>query len=154
MFTRSEASRIKHEFWTTFGRYMAPVLSSEGEKINWINYHTGVKDIYFRMEASSKSASIAISLEHKNPDIQRHYFARLLELQDLLHITLIEKWDWQLHIDIDGRVLTRISKTLPNVSVMNKEHWADLISFFKPRIIALDHFSASAKYHLEADSYH
>jgi len=40
MFKRQEASRLREEFWTTFGRYMRPVLSTEGIKINWINYKT------------------------------------------------------------------------------------------------------------------
>ena len=62
MFSRHEASRIKHEFWTTFGKYMRPILSAEGLKINWVNYHTRLKDVYFRMDAGKKSAMIAITL--------------------------------------------------------------------------------------------
>lgn len=148
MFTRDEISRIKHEFWTTFGRYMRPVISAEGEKINWINYHTGVKDIYFRMETSGKSAFIAISIEHKDPGLQQLYFEQFLEMQDLLHTTLKETWDWQLHTEVDGKVVSRISKTLHGASVVNKDHWPDLISFFKPRIIALDSFWENSKYTL------
>jgi hypothetical protein len=148
MFTRDEISRIKHEFWTTFGRYMRPILSAEGEKINWVNYHTGVKDIYFRMETSVKSAFIAISIEHKDPGLQQLYFEQLLEMQDLLHNTLEETWDWQLHMEVDGKIVSRISKTLQGASVMNKDHWPDLISFFKPRIIALDAFWEDSKFTL------
>jgi hypothetical protein len=148
MFTRDEVSRIKHEFWTTFGRYMRPVLSAEGQKINWVNYHTGIKDIYFRMETTGKSAFIAISIEHKDPDIQQLYFEQLLEMKDLLHSTLGETWDWQLHAEVDGKVVSRTSKTLDGASVMNRDHWPDLISFFKPRIIALDAFWENGKYTL------
>jgi hypothetical protein len=147
MFSREEASRIKEEFWTAFGRYMTPVLSAEGDKINWINYHTRLKDVYFRMEAGKKSAEIFISMEHRDPGIQELYFEQFLELKTMLHAVLQEEWEWQLHTQsADGKVISKISRSITGVSVFNKEHWPDLISFFKPRIIALDSFWEDGKY--------
>jgi hypothetical protein len=147
MFTREEASRIRHEFWTTFGRYMSPVLSAEGTKVNWVNYHTHVKDVHFRMSAEQKSASIAISIEHRDLDIQQLYFEQFLEFKTLLHTTLEEEWEWQLHQHVDdGKVVSRIIKEMPGVSVFNREQWPDLISFFKPRMIALDSFWENARH--------
>jgi len=140
---------MKAEFWTTFGRYMSPVPSADGKKINWVNFHTGVKDVYFRMDAGNKSASISISLEHQDVDIQEIYFSQFMELNSLLHETLGEPWKWELHVQHDGKIVSRISKTLQGVSVLNKEHWGDLISFFKLRIVALDRFWENAKYSFE-----
>src|SRR5688500_4628212 len=111
MFSREEASRIKHEFWTTFGKYMSPIPSAEGMKISWVNYHTGLKDIYFRMDANKKSAAIFISMEHTDSDLQELYFEQFLEMKDVLHATLQEKWDWQLHTRVaDGKIISRIYK--------------------------------------------
>jgi hypothetical protein len=150
MFTREEASRIRQEFWTTFGRYMSPVLSAEGIKINWVNYHTRLKDVYFRMDAGQKSAAICISMEQRDPGIQELYFEQFLEFKNMLHGTLEEEWAWQLHVpDADGKIVSRICKEIPGVSVFNKDHWPALISFFKPRIIALDSFWENAKYGFE-----
>lgn len=150
MFTRHEASRIRQEFWTAFGRYMSPVLSSEGTNINWVNYHTRVKDIHFRMDAGQKESAIYISIEHRDPEIQQIYFERFTELKDLLHSTLEEEWEWQLTVPVDdGRIISRIYKEITGVSVFNKDHWPELISFFKPRIIALDGFWENAKYGFE-----
>jgi hypothetical protein len=149
MFTRAEASRLKHEFWTTFGKYMSPVLSAEGMKINWVNYHTGIKDVHFRMEARQKSATIAISLEHSDPDFQELYFRQFQEFSELLRGTLDETWEWQLLEERDGKLVSRIYTELTGVSVLNKDHWPELISFFKPRIIALDIFWENAKYSFE-----
>ena len=147
MFTREESSRLKHEFWTTFGKYMSPIPSAEGIRINWVNYHTRLKDVYFRMDAGKKSAMISISLEHSDPDIRQLYFEQFLEMKDMLHATLEEDWDWQLQLSHnDGRVISRIYKEISDVSVFNKDDWPDLISFFKPRIIALDNFWENAKY--------
>jgi hypothetical protein len=140
MFTREEASQLRQEFWTVFGQYMKPVPSAEGLKINWINYHTRIREVYFRMDAGAKDATIAITLEHRDAGMQELYFEQFLELQDLLHATLAETWTWQLHATVNDRVISRIYTTLPGVSVFNKNHWPELISFFKPRMIALDAF--------------
>jgi hypothetical protein len=151
MFSRAEASRIRHEFWTAFGRYMSPVPSAEGMKINWVNYHTGLKDVYFRMNAGNQSATISISIEHHDPDIQQLYFEQFLEMKDMLHATLEEEWEWQLHMPAgDGKMISSIYKELSQVCVLNKDHWPDLISFFKPRIIALDSFWENARWGFEA----
>lgn len=148
MFTQVQVSRTKQEFWTAFGKYMSPVPSAEGLKISWINYHTTVKDVYFRMDAGLKSASIYISFEQPVDSVRELYFEKLLQSKTMLHEALGEEWVWQRNIEIDGKVVSRISKTVPGVSVMNTDHWPDLISFFKPRMIALDAFWENAKYSL------
>lgn len=143
MYTREESSLIKQEFWTIFGKYMSPIRSSEGLRVNWINYKTGIKDVYFRMETFGDSAAIFISMEHKDPGIRELFFEQFLELKLMLSETLQEEWDWQ-------RDQSRIIKELPNASVFNKDQWPELISFFKSRIIALDGFWENAKYSFEA----
>jgi hypothetical protein len=149
MFTRAESSRIKQEFWTTFGKYMRPIPSAEGLEINWINYHTKIKDIYFRMTTDPRSASIYISLEHNDPAIRDSYFEQFLELKTILHTTLEEEWDWQRYVPVNGKVISKIGKELPGISVFNKNQWPELISFFKPRMIALDSFWENARYSFE-----
>jgi len=151
MYSRQEASQLKQEFWTAFGQYMTPVLNTEGEKINWINYKTGEKDIYFKMEADNKSASISIELTHKDASIRQIYFEQLAQLKNLLNEALQEEWNWlgQTH-DENGKQISRIYTELTDVNIFRKEDWPALISFFKPRIIALDEFWSSAKYSFEA----
>jgi Domain of unknown function (DUF4268) len=149
MFTREEASRTKQEFWTAFGKYMNPVPSAEGLKIHWVNYRTTISDVYFRLDAAHGSATIAISLEHSDLRKQQLYFEKLQQQKTLLQEALGEPWDWQLHATVEGKVISRIYKTLPAVSVLNKEDWPELISFFKTRMIALDGFWQDAKYSFE-----
>jgi hypothetical protein len=149
MFTRAQASIIRQEFWTAFGKYMRPVHSAEGMKINWVNYHTGIKNIHFRMAADHHSAAIYISIQHPDPEIQELYFEQFMALKELLHNTLQEEWLWQLRVPVDGKVITRIYKEMPGVSVFNRDQWPELISFFKQRIIALNIFWENAKYSFE-----
>lgn len=150
MYKREEAARLREEFWTTFGRYMGPVPAAEGGKVNWINYRTGIKDVYFRMHAGHNSAAIEITLEHRDATLREYYFMKFAELKVLLHVKVNEEWTWEPTVQMAaGKTIGRIGKELADVSVYNREQWPDLISFFKPRVIALDDFWAEAKYHFE-----
>jgi hypothetical protein len=150
MFKHQEAAKLKEEFWTTFGRYMSPIPSSEGKRINWINYKTGLKDVYFRMDVIKHSAIISISIEHREADIREIYFQQFEELKTMLHSELGEEWLWQPIAPMaEGKIISRIYYELTGFSVFNKEQWTNLISFFKPRIIALDRFWEDARYSFE-----
>lgn len=150
MYSKQEAYLLRQEFWTSFGQYMSLHLSADGEKINWINFKTGEKNIYFKMNADNKNASIAIELTHTSPDIREIYFQQFEEFKKLFHNTLGEEWIWNLHdADENGRHISRIFTTVQGVSVFNKADWPAIISFFKPRIIALDEFWSSVKYAFE-----
>lgn len=147
MYSKDEASQLKQAFWTTFGQYISPQLSAEGLKVNWVNYKTGIKHLYFRMEANKRSASISIEIAYPDPGVQELFFEQFLELKNILHGVLDEDWEWQLHHQTeDGKTISRIVRKLHNVSIFNKNDWPALISFFKPRIIALDEFWSDAKY--------
>ena len=142
---------MRKEFWTSFGQYMLPVLSAEGEKASWLNYKTGEKNVFFRMHADNKKAVIAIELHHPDTDIQQLYYEQFQQLKKLMEQTIGEEWQWQLHTtDETGKTISWIYKELESVSVFRKEDWPRLISFFKPRIIALDEFWSNVKYSFEA----
>jgi hypothetical protein len=151
LYSKDEASQLKQEFWTTFGQYISPQLSAEGLRVNWVNYKTGIKYVYFRMEAGKKSASIAIEIAHPDAGIQELFFEQFLELKNVLHSALNEEWEWQLHrMDEEGKITSRIIRQLYGVSIFNRNDWPELISFFKPRIISLDEFWSDAKYAFDA----
>jgi hypothetical protein len=141
MYSREEASQLRQSFWTAFGQYMSPVLSSEGQKVNWINYRTGFSGVQFKMDAGSKKADIGITLTHSDTGIQELFFEQFREYQTLLRQYLDEEWNWVLHAhDESGRTVSRIYTEIPGVSVFNRDDWPALIAFFKPRITALDEF--------------
>jgi hypothetical protein len=147
MYTREQASQIRQAFWTAFGQYMAPVLSAEGMRTNWVNYKTGLKYVFFKLHADKKQASIGIELTHPDEGIQELFFEQFIELRQLLHDAVGEEWEWDLHTtDENGKTISRIFREINGVSVFNQDNWPELISFFKPRIIALDEFWSNAMY--------
>lgn len=151
MYSRAEASQMRHAFWTTLGQYLAPQRSAEGERVNWINYKTGEKAVLFKMRAETTGAYIGIELTHADPDIQQLYFEQFRALKGLLQQHLHEEWIWQLHTTLEaGGTASRIFTERTGVNIMQREDWPQLISFFKPRILALDAFWSDVKYAFEA----
>ena len=147
MYSKEEASRLKQSFWTVFGQYLFPQLSAEGLKINWINYKTGIKNLHFKMDADSKTASIAIEITHPDAGIQELFFEQFKELKNVLNSCLPEEWLWQLHLaGENGKMISKISKSILQVNVFDRNDWPAIISFLKPRITALDEFWSTAKY--------
>jgi hypothetical protein len=146
MYSRAETAKIRKDFWTTFGQYMKPVPSSGGYRVNWQNYKTGVKDIYFRMRAERDFTSIGIEIAHQDEELQELFFGQFVEFQKLLENELGEKWDWEMHVpDEFGKTISRIQKVQKGLNVMDQNDWPAIISFLKPRIIALDAFWENIK---------
>ncbi len=139
MYSRAEASQLKHEFWIAFGRYISLNLSSEGMKINWVNYHTGYKHVYFKMEADQKKAEISIQLTHPDALMRELYFDKFSSFRTIITDALNEAWEWQAETtDESGKSISKIYTAMQGVNVYDKNTWPEIISFLKPRIIALD----------------
>ncbi len=146
MYSKQEASLIRKEFWTSFGQYMRPITNADGEAINWINYKTGVKDIFFRMDADSSFASVGIELHSSDATLREEHFYQFTQLKKILEEETGEEWKWEPDVtDEYGKTFGRISKKLPDVSIFKKSDWPAIISFLKPRIIALDRFWGSVR---------
>jgi hypothetical protein len=150
MFSKQEAAQLRKEFWTVFGQYMSPIPSSEGEKINWINYRTGVKGLQFKMDVNSNGASIAIELILTDAEKQKFFFEQLIQQKNIFQNILQEEWTWRLHTyDENGKMVSRVYKEKKGGNILKREDWPSLISFFKLRIMKLDEFWNSVKYGFE-----
>ena len=92
MYSKEEAKKLKQEFWTAYGQYMALTPSADGERVNWVNYKTGIKHLYFRMDATNKVVTIAVEMTHPDAGIRQLMYDQFLELKNVLHDTLEEEW--------------------------------------------------------------
>ena len=150
VYSKQEKAKLQQEFWTAFGKYIAPAPSAEGLKINWINYKTGVKDVRFFMEADMHKAVIGIKLSHEDPEIRALFFEQFEKLSPQLTTYLKETWQWHLHYENEHyQESSRIYTTLEPSNIFNKDHWPEIISFLKPKLIALDAFWCDWKYAFE-----
>jgi hypothetical protein len=147
LYTREETKQIKEKFWTKFGQFMALSVNSEGDRINWVNYKTGIKHLYFRMDAGHKSAYILIQMDHPDRGIRALMMEQFEQYRSLLTGMLGEEWIWSdSDVDSYGKEWSSISATLTGVSIFREEDWPDLMTFFKSRILILDEFWNNAKH--------
>ena len=140
MYSKQEESFLRKQFWTSFGQYLAPIPSAGANKINWINYKTGIKGIHFKMDATIDRAYIGIEISHDSIATQALYFNHFKTLRQDLEKTVAEKWIWEEAVEINGKNISRICKTLNNTNIYRQTDWPQIISFLKTRIISLDHF--------------
>ena len=150
MYSKQAASLLTQQFWTAFGQYMAPVLSDEGEKINWVNYKTGIKFIKFPMQSVSNTASIAIEFSHPDVVVLQQQFDLLATFKNQFSEECGNNWQWQkMKPDKQEKMIGSITASIENVSIMNKSDWPEIISFFKSHLISLDKFWSNYKFAFE-----
>ncbi len=141
MYTKEEASAIRHKFWTSFGLYMTPVPSFSNEKVNWVNYKTGIKGIFFKMDVDKSSASVAIEIRLPNTELQHQYFYTFTKFANQL--IEISGSNWVMDKDYVNEYDQNISKIfidIKGVNIFNQNDWPVIITFLKKNIIALDNF--------------
>lgn len=145
MYSRKQASQIKQEFWTTYGQYMRPVISASGDKVNWVNYKTGIKHLRFVSDADNHKAMIGIELSHPDKEMQLLFMEQFEQMKPFFDSTIGEEWIWDKSAyDTLGRPICLIYKSIDHVNILDKDCWPTLIQFLKPRIIALDEFWSMA----------
>ena len=150
MYSKAEKSNIKKEFWTSFGMYMKPVPNADGQPINWINYKTGIRHIYFRMDADTKYCSVAIEIKNPLTEERLKLYEKFTSLKKIFTGTCGTNWVWSRNAyDDDGAEISRIYYGQEGLNIMKKEDWPEIISFFKERIIKLDEFWLMVKINFE-----
>ena len=141
MYTKAEASAIKQKFWTSFGKYMLPVPSASGEKVNWVNYKTGIKGIFFKMDASKDTAYVSIEISLTNIELQQQYFQSFRNLTKQFEKAVGAEWHMKEDfITDDYKQVSTIYIQLQSVNIFKESDWPSIIAFLKKNIIALDEF--------------
>ena len=138
MYSKEQIATLKTKFWTNFGQYMKPVPSASGLPVNWINYKTGIRHIQFKMDVDNTKAIIAIEISHPNTTERLQYYHQFAALKKILETTF--NWQWNETLLTDHKTVSSILQQLDNVNILNQADWPAIISFLKPRIIALDAF--------------
>jgi hypothetical protein len=150
MYSKSEAASIKKEFWTSFGAYMKPILNADAQSINWVNYKTGIKNIFFRTDVDNKKAAISIEINHLSTEERIEVFEKLHSMKYTFDEYVFGEWIWLAEtFDEDGSEMSKIYTDITNVNIFNKNDWPRIISFFKQNLISLDLFWCMVKPHFE-----
>jgi hypothetical protein len=133
--------KIKDAFWSTFGKYMSLTPSATGEKINWINYKTGIKHLAFKIDADDRSVKIAIECSNPSQETRERLAAQLMRDKQLLADYTGEGWIFDMTAGNEMAVTGfRCYKTLTGPNIYLRQDWPEIISFLKKNLLGLDAF--------------
>ena len=132
MFSKSEAKRLRHEFWTSFGKSFPR---------NWILYNTKVKGLSFKFHFDPKTAYVALIIDMA-PSLQDVYWQRLLSHQTILKRDFLStiKFDQQLHVSDEKWVSAAYVEIDKKVSIHNKSSWKESMEFLNESMICFEEF--------------
>lgn len=145
MYSKEERATFQRAFWTAYGKYMMPVPNSTGEKVNWVNYKSGVRNIFFKLRFDRSRAQVAIELTHADRTARLEIYERFLRLKHLFEAVVGVGWQWCKETFTDDRELSSISISVENVNVFNRDDWPTVISFLKQEMLLLDRFWQEVK---------
>ena len=146
MYSKEETATIRTAFWTSLGLFMKPILSSEYEKVNWVNYNTGVKGISFKLVANQKEAYLIVEIKTKDVEIKNLLFDQFLEFKGLFESEVGDNWIW-IKEDFNefNQERALIKSPVTVINIYNKMDWDIPFSFFKKNLIAFDAFWENPK---------
>ena len=146
MFSKAEAKALNERFYTAFGVYMRKHQPQADYGLRWLNYNTGVKNVFFRVEADKRSGRVSIDLQHSDPGMRALFFEQFLEFKKILNNYMETELNWDLqYILPSGREISRIYVQKEGLSLYNEDDWRDFFEFFELYLIRLDAFWADFK---------
>lgn len=120
---------------------MKPVPSASGEPVNWLNYHTGIRGIYFRLDANRGGATASIEVTGSDEETRIQRFRKISALLAANHPGSSSGWVFEERaIDEHGRPFARIFREIPRLDFTKETDWPALITFFKESMLLLDDF--------------
>ena len=141
MYDKDTVKNTKTEFYTSFGKFMGNHRSAHGNKVKWVNYNTGIKHLYLRLEADKKSARICIDLQHKDDDIRELFYEQFKALKTVFHEIMKTEWVWvEKHINETGFDQCRIYIEIDEFNIFDKTTWKKAFKFYKNYLLKFDSF--------------
>lgn len=141
MISTREKALIMERFWVSLGKYLAPLPSASGAKVNWVNYKTGIKNIQFIMVFEGDVVRFMIRIGGSDDAVRSGLFHQFQKLSNSLEECTSGDWKWEENGRDDfDKTHAVISKMVADVSVYRQEDWPQIISFYKYNILGLDKF--------------
>lgn len=141
MYAKEEKQRINTQFWTGFKTFMSRTRSSNGRKMNWLNYPSDVKYIYIRLEVDEKSARFCFDIQAKDDGIRAIIWEQMGELKNLLEAAMGTEGIWIEHASSPSiPAFSRIVWERNGVSLYNYDNYEEIFHFLRDRLVHFDAF--------------
>lgn len=141
MFSKEESRQLNLAFWNGFQDYISKNRSSNGRKINWLNYPSDIKSIFIRLEVDSKGARLCVDIQPKDDEIRALLFEQMSELKVVLEEITVEKPTWiENHYYLNKQYISRIVWENNLLNFYKSEHRDLIYTFLAERLLKFDLF--------------
>ena len=141
MYDKQTVRNTKKLFYTSFGKFMGREKSNSGEKVKWINYQTGIKSIFVRLDANQTTAKICIDIQHKDVDIRELHYEQFIQLKRVFTSISDVNWIWEeQYISDNNTTFSRIYSEHCNFNIYDKTKWKCAFDFYKKSLLHFDEF--------------
>lgn len=133
MYSKEQASLLRKEFWTSFGKSFPR---------KWILYNTKIKDFSFKFVANQKEALVCLDIESKFKTKNELLYEQILELQNILKEDYLPDVIFDEFYLLDtGKIIHRIYvKYNGEFNIYNKNTWQNVFIFFKEAMHQFEEF--------------
>ena len=146
MLPKEERKALNEAFWAGFKTHMRACMSSSGRRINWINYPTGVKDVYMRMEVDAHGVRLCFDVQPKDDGIRSIIWEQMTELKTLMQAEMgIEAIYLEKSHYWNERLISRIKWEDNTLNYFNEEDIPKIIEFLKDKLITHKEFIKQMK---------
>lgn len=140
MLSKEAKKELNTNFWNGFRKEMRNKNSSGGKGINWINYPSGVKDVYIRLEVEPKITRVCFDIQPKDDDIRSILWEQMTELKVVMESNVGEAtWNEEDRY-LDDRTVSRISWEKTGSNFYNINDHPEIKEFLKTTLIKFDAF--------------
>jgi hypothetical protein len=94
MLSKEALKEYNSNFWDAFRIRMRKHRSSNGRRINWINYPSDVKSIFIRLQVDKKCVALNFDVQFKDPEILEIVWEQLNEMKKIMETTMEFKGEW------------------------------------------------------------
>jgi hypothetical protein len=141
MLGREEQKLRNSLFWEGFRNYIKKIPSSNGRRMNWLNYPSDVKGVYIRLQCDHFGARLCMDFQQKDPGIRAILWEQMTELKKLLEEAMKYPTQWDSEcVSPEGFAFGRIHWDLEGKSFYKDEDWPEIYSFLCDRLVEFDEF--------------
>ena len=141
MLSKEEHKLYKITFWDEFKKHMQKHRSASGKKINWLQYRTGLKNIFLRLETDKKGIRICFDIQIKEPSVREIVWEQMGELKKVLRDEMEDEGIWEEHFYNETiNDFCRIYWEESSLNYLDLNHRKSIFNFFENKLIRFDRF--------------
>jgi hypothetical protein len=146
MLSKEELKTKKIEFWLDFKKHMSKFKSSNGKRVNWLNYPTEIKDLYFRLEVNKNYIAVNFDFQFKDKTVREVFWEQMYELKQVFELELGNEGNWieNCFSDVVSN-FSRIQWKKEDLNYLKESNKQLIFEFFEQRLIAFDEFYQNFK---------